>query len=283
MKCRRIINRILAIILTLFLGVSLGTEAFAEICLDGAILPQSASELRTAVILGSTDLEITFPNGESNGYLIAYSYVPVIVTELAGLDSSELPPYVPDETVNALAVRYGKILISVANVLNLSRKKMDYELSAFGTAPRSTVWTCSPSQRDWRKMLTKLFETAMEDEELGEILPQGADMLFRDALNNMDEIVDALEGLSVQAAYDDGNIYAVRLFNAQQGISYQSYGDLSTVQHDAVVYEKGGEKTILAVSETKAASAGFSGTSVRIISGEGFLGALSDVLRILQK
>ena len=93
-------------------------------------------------------------------------------------------------------------------------------------------------------MLKKLFTTALSDGELSMLLPSGASEWIHIGQDHIDDIVNALEGISFQAAIDDNNIYAVKLSRRGESICYQYPGSPSSEY--AVVYEKDGNSTILA-------------------------------------
>ena len=247
--------------------LSLCCSTFAEIRLDATVFPDSDEPLQAVVTVNNIELGLLIPAENGTYYSLYWEDVPNILSQILGIDFSEITTNdLDDELLTSLALRYGKIIISVAGIFNFNRKKMNYELSAFHTAPQCVVWTCTPSRRDWSKMLTKLFSTALSDSELAALLPSYAEDVLRDGQNRIIELADFLDGVSFQAATDDNNIYAVKIAKNGESICYQ-YPGIPSCEH-AVVYEKNGSSINLIHAVSELNSAALSETPHRVSSAE---------------
>ena len=273
---KRAVSLLLAVILTL----SLSCNAFAEIHLYATILPDSCESLETVLTVNNQALGLLLPAQGGAYYLLYWDDLPDILSQAFGFNLSELYAVDADEEfLTSLALRYGKIIISVAGIFNFSRKKMNYELSAFQTAPKCVVWTCTPSRRDWTKMLTKLFITAQSDGDLAALLPEEMMSLIREGQNHIEEIADVLDGLSFQAATDDNNIYAVKISKRGESICYQYPGSSSS--EFAIVYERNGDFTTLVYAVSDFDPVAVVETPERLKSAEDLAEILSVLLQKL--
>ena len=271
---RHIRKSTVAVLLALTFILSTTCVSFAEIHLNATILPESDDPLDAVLTINDQALGLLIPAQNGIYYVLYWEDLAVILSEILGLDLSELNiDELDEELLTSLALRYGKIIISVAGIFNFSRKKMNYELSAFHSSPQCVVWTCSPSRRDWTKMLKKLFTTALSDEDLSALLPYGATELIYEGQNHIDDIVNAIDGLSLQAAIDDNNIYAVKLSRHGEDICYQYPGDHSS-EH-AIVYEEDGNSIILVYALSDFNPAALSELPHRISSAEELTEVLS--------
>ena len=244
-------RRVVAFMIAAIIIPLLPCGAFAEIRVNAEILPESDTAMKAILTVNSDALGLMLPAPDGEYVTLYWEDILPILSELTGVELSGDFGYIDEEALTSLAMRYGRIVISAAGLFNLSRKKMNYDLEAFGTSPYCTVWTFKPSSRDWSKMLTKLFSTALTDDELLAFLPGGAVMLLREGQQHISEVTAFLTGLSLQAAYDDSGLYAIRLTEGDENICYQSGGWRSyTVHHDALVYQKGETAAILVLAET---------------------------------
>ena len=273
-------KRLLAFALALLLLLPAAGDAFAELQIRAEVLPDSASPTPVTVCVGQDQLWFVMKDGSA--YLLSFADLPDIAEELFGEDLPPIPDAgtIDEDAAMKLAMRYGRILLKVVTLFNTTRKKTVYPLTALGVSPECTVITCKPSQKNWKKMLTSLFETASADEELAALLPPGAQDEISVALDNVDAVVAFLDGTSVQIAYDSDMFYGVRLANSDSALSYQSFGDLSSGQKDAVVLEAKGESTVLVRAETGIAQAAVPAGAVSLDAGNLF-SFLSKVLPFL--
>ena len=273
---KRAVSLLLAVILTL----SLSCSAFAEIHLYATILPDSYESLQTVLTVNNQSFGLLLPAQGGTYYLLYWNDLPDILSQAFGFDLSGINTVEADEEfLTSLALRYGRIIISVAGLFNLSRKKMNYELSAFHSAPKCVVWTFTPSRRDWTKMLTKLFATAQSDANLAAFLPAEAISLISEGQNHIEEIADVLDGLSFQAATDDNNIYAVKISKREESICYQYPGGSSS--ECALVYERNRNLTTLVYAVCDFDPVAVSETPERVNSAEKLTEILSDLLQKL--
>ena len=215
-------------------------------------------------------------------FLLLWEDIPDVISDFLDIDRASFNGLdVDEETLSALAERYGKIVMSVVGIFNLSRKKTDISLSAFDITQKCTVWSCTPSRKNWKKMLTKLFNTAAEDEQLAALLPEGGQELINMGKQNVDKIVDELDGLSAQIAYEDGKVYLVKLTRDDQAVCYQSYGNLSDIQHDAIVVGSGEEEIVFASAETSYVKASPPDSAHRVETSEDVLALFSALIPVM--
>ncbi len=273
-------KRVLPFLLAFVLLLSVGAEAFAEMRIDAELLPGSDASVSRTVFVGGEAVWIVIPDGKT--YILYYDDLEPILKGVFGEDfleeadgaaGEEAAPGENGGVIGEIALRYGKIFISVASIFNISRKKMEYPLSAFGTAPKCTVFSCSPSRKDWTKMLTKLFKTASTDEQLAELLPEGTDAYIAKALDNLDAIIDVVDGISVLAAYDDGGVHVLKIARREQSLSYQA-DQVEGASCYALVLGKAEGDTVLAAAEVTAADEQPPESAVRIDCAADLVAAL---------
>ena len=270
-------GKFFSVLLAAVLLLSIGAEAFAEIQIDAQVMPDSGSPARAVIFLGNNDLWVTLADGRT--YLISFSDIPGIASGFIGTDIpgslDGIHMDVDEATLMRLAERYGKILLKAVSLFNTSRKKMAYPLTALGVSPECSVITCTPSARNWKKMLKSLFETASKDEDLAAILPRETLSYFAALAKNVDPIAAVLEDTSAQIAYDSGSLYAVRLSNKNNAVCYQSYGGFSSGQQDAVLLEKDGISTVLARAVTTVVNAQIPADAISLRSSDEVLSVLN--------
>ena len=275
-----ILLRTTALLLATVITLSVSISAFGEIRLDATILPQTDNAFQTIITVNSDAIGFLFPSQNNKYYLLFWDDLPSILSHITGFDVSEIKTdELSDEVLTALAFRYGRIIISVAGLFNFSRKKMTYELSAFHTAPQCVVWTCTPSRRDWSKMLTKFFSTAISDRDLLNLLPPDAMKLIHKGQDHIPKLVHILDGVSFGAATDDNNIYAVSISKNNDSICYQYPGGPSS--ECEVVYETGEESVILIYVVSELNSFPITETPIRISSEEELTDLFSVFLHLI--
>ena len=84
-----------------------------------------------------------------------------------------LPAQTNDAAKQMLA-RYMRILISVLNAGNTVQRQGMYDLDLIGWSEDCVVLYSQPSAGDWKTMLEKLYNEALQDEELERLIRQGA-------------------------------------------------------------------------------------------------------------
>ena len=279
MRCS-LLKITVAFLLAASIVLSLFCAASAEIRIDAVILPESDHAVRAAVTVNNIALGLLFPFPDSTYYLLYWEDFPDILSQILDFDFSEINiDALDDQMLTSLALRYVKIIISVAGIFNFSRKKMNYELSAFHSAPQCVVWTCTPSRRDWSKVLTKLFATALSDGDLATLLPDNAFSLIQEGQDHISDLSDILDGLSFQAATDDNNIYAVRISKNSESLCYQ-YPGVPSSEH-AIVYEKDGNSSVLIYAESELNSAAVKETPKRVNSADELTEIISFLFELL--
>lgn len=279
MRCS-LLKKTVAFLLAASIVLSLFCAASAEIRIDAVILPESDHAVSAAVTVNNIALGLLFPFPDSTYYLLYWEDFPDILSQILDFDFSEInTDALDDQMLTSLALRYGKIIISVAGIFNFSRKKMNYELSAFHSAPQCVVWTCTPSRRDWSKMLTKLFATALSDGDLATLLPDSAFSLIQEGQDHISDLSEILDGLSFQAATDDNNIYAVRISKNSESLCYQ-YPGVPSSEH-AIVYEKDGNSSVLIYAESELNSAAVTETPKRVNSADELTEIISFLFELL--
>ena len=279
MRCS-LLKKTVAFLLAASIVLSLFCAASAEIRIDAVILPESDHAVRAAVTVNNIALGLLFPFPDSTYYLLYWEDFPDILSQILDFDFSEInTDALDDQMLTSLALRYGKIIISVAGIFNFSRKKMNYELSAFHSAPQCVVWTCTPSRRDWSKMLTKLFATALSDGDLATLLPDNAFSLIQEGQDHISDLSEILDGLSFQAATDENNIYAVRISKNSESLCYQ-YPGVPSSEH-AIVYEKDGNSSVLIYAKSELNSAAVTETPKRVSSADELTEIISFLFELL--
>lgn len=275
-----ILLRATALLLATVITLSVSFSAFGEIMLDAAIMPQTDNAFQTIITVNSDAIGFLFPSQNNKYYLLFWDDLPSMLSQITGFDVSEIKTdALSEEVLTSLALRYGKIIIGVVGLFNFSRKKMNYELSAFHTAPQCVVWTCTPSRRDWTKMLTKLFSTANSDRDLLNLLPPDAMTLIHKGQDHIPEFINILDGVSFSAATDDNNIFAVSISKNSDSICFQYPGEASS--ECAVVYETVEESVILVYAVSKSNSFPITETPIRISSEEELTDLFSVFLHLI--
>ena len=268
------LKRSCALLLIAAILMSVVCTASAEIRIDATILPESDNPVQTIITVNDLALGLLVPSENSTYYLFYWEDLPSVLSQLFGFDLGGLNTIeLDDQVLSSLALRYGKIIISVAGIFNFSRKKMGYELSAFHTTPQCVVWTCTPSRRDWSKMLSKLFTTALSDNDLAAFLPSEVMEIVIEGQSHINDLTDMLDGLSFQAATDDNNIYAIKISRNGESICYQ-YPGVPSSEH-AIVYEHDGYLSTLVYAVSELDSAALNETPERISSVDELAGILS--------
>ena len=261
--------------LAAFLFLSIPSSAFGEIRLDATILPETDNTFQTIITVNSDALGFLFPTQSNLYYLLYWDDLPFILSQIIGFDPSEFKTEeLNDEALSSLALRYSKIIISVAGIFNFSRKKTTYDLSAFHTSPQCVVWTCSPSRRDWSKMLTKLFSTAISDRDLLDLLPSDVIELIHKGQDQIPIFLNILDGISFSAATDNNNIFAVSVSKDCNSICYQ-YPGVPSSEH-AIVFETGDDYVVLIYAISELDSSPKREMPIRIHSAE----ELTDLLSV---
>lgn len=282
MNSHSILRSVSAILLAATMILSLPCAGFAEIRIDASVLPESEMPVQLAVTVNTLALGLLLPVQNGSYYLLYWEDFPAILSQYLGFELGNANAgEISDELLTSLAMCYGKILISVAGIFNFSRKKMDYQLSAFNVSPKCVVWTCSPSRRDWSKMLTKLFSTALSDADLAALISPEAMALIREGKDHITELTDLLDGLSFQAATDDDNIYAVKLAKNGESLSYQ-YPGVPSSEH-AIVYKKNGDHSVLVYAVSELNSAAVQETPQRISSAAELAEILSYIFALFSE
>lgn len=264
-----------ALLLATVIILSVSSSAFGEIRLDATILPESDNTFLTVFTVNSEALGFFFPSQNNKYYLLYWDDLPSMLSQFIGFDLSEIKTdELSEELLTTLALRYGKIIISVCSIFNFSRKKTTYDLSAFHISPQCVVWACSPSRREWSKMLTELFSTAISDHDLTRLLSPVVMELLHKGQDQIPRLVNILDGVTFSAATDDNNIYAISVSKNSNSICYQYPGVPSSEY--AIVYKDGDDSDILIYAVSDLNSSPIREASVRICSVE----ELSDLLSV---
>lgn len=185
------------------------------------------------------------------------------------------------KAVQELLRKYERILFSLASFHNTTETRTDYELAVLGKTQKCLVLVCRPDAGDWRVMLRKLLSTAAADEDLkNELLIPLAKALYaydasisfyysspeefaeemtgsfrkaaENALEEVDSAAEALAEYEFTVAYSGGRVYGLRVLDKDEnGISYESYGDVGDGREDVLVFHEDGEDQTLVRSSIR--------------------------------
>jgi hypothetical protein len=141
-----------------------------------------------------------------------------------------------------------------------------YNLELLGTAEDCFVLRTQPSAEEWQRVLETVYNTAMEDQELAELLKKASKLsntvnsslgsrdadgesivadfheILTEALNDAESTAKMLSELSYEIAFKEKRIHAVKLLD-KEGIlaAYESTGTPEEEQADAFMLRSAGE------------------------------------------
>ena len=178
-----------------------------------------------------------------------------------------------NEAYEKLALQYAEILFGLFNQENTTETTGAYQLELIGATEECTVLSCQPTAADWQNMLSKLFETALADKELEEIIRDGAKKSFpaaqtsgysgsedsyvndtitemrsalEEGIENVEQIANVLAQYHFEVAYRDGRLYAVRLTGEDADLfRYESAGTLESGRTDKIQIPIEGQNILL--------------------------------------
>ena len=243
--------------------------------------------LRLLFSFGKEGLSLALPGSSEAIYTIGYEELSALGKEYGvqgGISVSApsldaLKEKYDLQELKELARRYAGILFSAANPHNTEERLGLYRLEGLDEEITCLRVTCTPKAGDWRSMFGDLLSAAKADDELQQLLgdliralsanPSFAYQLsglgFEDAEDliaalpqlfdlagqNLDSLVDALDGFSFEAAVGAGRVYAVTLRDAYgTGLGCESFGTPETQRRDALVrYEDFDEAEIVVLNE----------------------------------
>ena len=266
------------------IGIDSSPEDAILLSLD---LRLNASDpLRVLFSFEKDALSVTLPGTADTIYTVSYKDLAAML-KTAGADESSFPLPSLDslkdkydlETLTELARRYLGILFGAANPHNTEEQLGQYHLDGLNEDVLCLSISCTPTSGDWRTMFESLLSTAKSDESLQQILGdlirasfanpafkyRLSYMGFEDAESmiealpelfdlvgqNLDNLLESLDGLSFEAAIGTGRIYALKLRDEDgMGIGYESFGSAETQRRDALVsYNWDGEAEIVLLNE----------------------------------
>ena len=266
-------------------GIDTAQEGALLLSLD---LRLNGSEpLRLLFSLGKEDLSLALPGSSEAIYTIAYGDLSALGKDAdaeGGISGSApsleaLKEKYDPQALKTLARRYASILFRAANPHNTEERLGLFRLEGLGEEVTCLRVTCTPKAADWRAMFGNLLSTAKADAELqqflgdlirvlcanpsftnrisalgfedAESLIEALPQLFDLAGQNLDGLVDALDGFSFEAAVGAGRVYAVTLRDAYgTGLGCESFGTPETQRRDALVrYEDFDEAEIVVLNE----------------------------------
>ena len=237
-----------------------------DLCLNGS------DPLRVLLSFEKEGLSLVLPGSSDTIYTISYKDLSALIN--AAQEESEFSFSAPTfdalkdkidwQAIREFAKRYAGILFSVANPHNTEEQLGLIRLEGLGEETFCLRISCTPKAVDWRAMISNLLSTAESDGELQELMAKVLRTLsaapgFQDSLYNMgfsdveelidalplffdqagenlDDMLDTLDGLTFEAAVGTGRIYALTFRNEYgEGFGYESYGTLKTQRRDALV------------------------------------------------
>ena len=210
----------------------------------------------------------------AGGSLEEYS----VSADLAEAVSSDVNEILKLESPRDTLYRYEDVLFSIANDHNTTEEEGIYRLEGLNESVECTILRVMPSQSDWQAMLRRFAETASKDEillkyvetiagsqydseyyyqyyyerdEYIEEMKEDFLSLLEDIRSTAPEYAEDLAGAYMEVAYNGTRVYALRFCDCyDDGIEYESFGDVSSSRKDALfirdwgTLEKAAENTV---------------------------------------
>ena len=273
---------------------SVDTEDDAMNKLGLAVVFNGSEPLKAVLASDYEGIYLSFPDTMEECYYISFEDLLEILNpylENTGLNSDSAVDMLYDvisaEELKELVAKYGEILFGIANVHNTSERLVNYELLGLGEKQFALKVTCRPELTDWRSMLRNLFTTVRDDEQLmdvfmklmqigsqnmtqKELLGQFGFSSYQDfvaaiqglldeAIANVNEIADVLNGAELEVATGTKRVYAAKLtLPSGAAFGYESYGDPDEIRKDAIV-AYGEQASVLAMNTLQKMNGGVNG------------------------
>ena len=251
-------------------GVDTAQEGALLLSLDLSL--NGSEPLRVLLSFEKEGLSLALPGSAEKIYTVSYKDLSALIN--AAQKESDISLSAPSldtlkdkldlQAMKELAKRYAGILFSAANPHNTEERFGLVRLQGLGEETFCLCISCTPKAGDWRAMINDLLSNAKSDDELqelmgkvlrslsaapgfqnslynmgfsdGEELIEALPQLFDLAGDNLNDLLDSLDGLSIEAAVGAGRIFALTLRDEYgEGFGYESYGTLETQRRDALV------------------------------------------------
>ena len=251
-------------------GVDTAQEGALLLSLDLSL--NGSEPLRVLLSFEKEGLSLALPGSAEKIYTVSYKDLGALIN--AAQKESDISLSAPSldtlkdkldlQAMKELAKRYAGILFSAANPHNTEERFGLVRLQGLGEETFCLCISCTPKAGDWRAMINDLLSNAKSDDELQELmgkvlrslsaapgfqnslynmgfsdveeLIEALPQLFDPAGDNLNDLLDSLDGLSIEAAVGAGRIFALTLRDEYgEGFGYESYGTLETQRRDALV------------------------------------------------
>ena len=241
-----------------------------DLCLNGS------EPLRVLFSFEKEGLSLALPGNAEAIYTVSYKDLSALIK--ASQEEGEISFSAPSldalkdkidlQALKELAKRYAGIFFSVANPHNTEERLGLVRLEGLGEDTFCLRITCTPMAADWRTMFNNLLSSAKSDDELQQLLGNALRALsanpgFQYSINNMgfsdvemliealpelfdlagdnlDELLNTLDGLTFEASVGAGRVFALTLRDENGvGVGYESFGTMDTQRRDALVRYQG--------------------------------------------
>lgn len=222
-----------------------------------------------------TGLGLALPGITEEYYKVDYDTLGRLLSEYTSLSTMLSSTQLTAESAEKdrdLLLKYEKILFGMANGHNTTETAGEYTLTGLGKVQNCRVIVCRPSASDWQKTLGTILMMVRSDTELmNQIVRQylsqqqvdsGSreeyEQMVRDmiqewiaaALMEVPSIAKELEGTTLEVAYQETRVYAIKLsLRSGMAIAYESFGEAQTGRTDALFLYEDEEPTLLAMNE----------------------------------
>ncbi len=255
------------------LKLVLDARAEKKLILAGRLVLQGSKPVDAVLELGEEGIGLALPGISEETWFIGIETLTELLGTGMGSDlplpsllstaSGETAEILEEEELKELLERYEEILFSVFSMRNTAETRGQCELEELGRTEACIMLKAAPNVSDWRIMLRSLLRTAREDSQLEEMIRRAAGMSyayaaagwmdreeyeqtavdeFRHAVDSMLEnaadMAEWLAELRFEAAYRDGRIFKLKVFNERgDSAAYESAGTLESEREDLFIWQ----------------------------------------------